>query len=66
MTGLNLRFGVKIYDNDSFLRHGLSAEQIADFLVQWVVTYVPAQSRYLSMSDSAVNSLVSNRDTAAC
>ena len=62
---MDLRFGVKIYDNDWFLRHRLSAEQLADLLAEWGVTYVIAQSKFLPMSDSAVNSAVTAADRAA-
>lgn len=65
MTDLNLRYGVKIYDNDWFLRHRLSAEQAADLLASWGVTYVIAQSKLLPMPDSAVTSLVSEQDREA-
>jgi len=59
---LDLRFGVKIYDNDWFLRHRLAPERAADLLAAWGVTYVIAQSKYLPMSDSAVTSAVSEED----
>lgn len=65
MTAFDLRFGVKIYDNDWFLRHGLSAVQAADLLSEWGVTYVIAQSKFLPMPDSAVTSLVSEKDRSA-
>jgi hypothetical protein len=62
---VNLRFGVKIYDNDWFLRHGLSATQAADLLAEWGITYVIAQSKFLPMSDSAVTSAVTDADKQA-
>ncbi|TPI65567.1 hypothetical protein FJ420_26535 [Mesorhizobium sp. B3-1-3] len=62
---MNLRFGVKIYDNDWFLRHGLSPVQAADLLADWGVTYVIAQSKFLPMSDSAVASAVTETDRRA-
>lgn len=55
---INLRSGVKIYDNDWFIRHGLAPEEAADLLARWNVTYVIAQSRLLPMQDSAVSSAV--------
>jgi len=55
---VNLRSGVKIYDNAWFLHHGLEPEEAADFLSTLGVTYVITQSRYLPMSDSAVKSAV--------
>jgi hypothetical protein len=64
-TALDLRCGVKIYDNDWFLRHKMSAEQTADFLADWGVTYVIAQSKFLPMSNSAVTSSVSDEDRRA-
>ncbi len=65
MTELNLRFGVKIYDNDWFLRHRLSPEETANLLAAWGVTYVIAQSKLLPMPNSAVASWVSDEDRAA-
>lgn len=65
MEKLDLRRGVKIYDNDWFLRHRLSAEQTADLLAEWGMTYVIAQSKYLPMSNNAVTSTVSDADRAA-
>lgn len=62
---MDLRCGVKIYDNDWFLRHRLSAEQTADLLAQWGVTYVIAQSRFLPMPNSAVTSAVTDADRQA-
>jgi hypothetical protein len=61
---VDLRCGVKIYDNDWFLRFGLSAVETADLLADWGVTYVIAQSRYLPMQDSAVASAVGSSDRA--
>ena len=55
---MNLRLGIKIYDNDWFLRHHLSPEAAADILAQMGVTFVIAQSRFLPMQDSAVESNV--------
>ena len=62
---MDLRYGVKIYDNDWFLRHGMSAEQTADLLAEWGVTYVIAQSKLLPMPNSAVTSAVSDDDRRA-
>lgn len=62
---MDLRYGVKIYDNDWFLRHRLSPEQTADLLADWGVTYVIAQSKFLPMSNSAVASSVSDEDRRA-
>ncbi len=62
---MDLRFGVKIYDNDWFLRHRMSAVQAADLLAQWGVTYVIAQSKFLPMSNSAVASAVTDDDRKA-
>ncbi|MDR3497147.1 MAG: hypothetical protein P4L82_21340 [Ancalomicrobiaceae bacterium] len=59
---VELRLGVKIYDNDWFLRHQLTPEQVADLLEAWGVTYVIAQSKYLPMANSAVTSAVTQRD----
>ena len=62
---VNLRFGVKIYDNDWFLRHRMSAVQAADVLAGWGVTYVIAQSKFLPMSNSAVESAIAEADRQA-
>lgn len=62
---MDLRFGVKIYDNDWFLRHRLSPEQTADLLADWGATYVIAQSKYLPMPNSAVTSSVNAADRIA-
>ncbi|MCJ8521619.1 hypothetical protein ABID21_004730 [Pseudorhizobium tarimense] len=62
---MDLRNGVKIYDNDWFLRHGMSPEQTADLLAEWEVTYVIAQSKFLPMPNSAVASAVSHDDRSA-
>ena len=44
---LDLRLGIKIYDNDWFLRHHHSPEAAADILAQMGATFVIAQSRFL-------------------
>jgi len=62
---MDLRCGVKIYDNDWFLRHRLSAEETADLLADWGMTYVIAQSRFLPMPNSAVTSAVTDADRHA-
>jgi len=51
---LDLRLGVKIYDNDWFLKHRMVPEQAADVLAGMGATFVIAQSRFLPMQDSAV------------
>lgn len=55
---VDLRLGFKIYDNDWFLRHRLSPEVAADTLAGIGATFVIAQSRFLPMQDSAVESVV--------
>ena len=62
---MDLRFGVKIYDNDWFLRHKLSAAAAADLLAEWGVSYVIAQSKFLPMPNSAVTSAVTEEDRKA-
>ena len=52
-SGLSLSVGMKIYDNDWFLRHQLEPEQAADVLKAMGVTWVIAQTRFLPMADSA-------------
>jgi len=61
---LNLRLGMKIYDNDWFLRYRLSPEAAADALSQMGATFVIAQSRFLPMRDSAVQSDVRDGQAA--
>ena len=56
---MDLRCGVKLYDNDWFVRHGLSEDNLADMLAGLNISYVIAQSRLLPMQDSAVKSHVS-------
>ncbi|MBC8335725.1 MAG: hypothetical protein ISR59_02440 [Anaerolineales bacterium] len=53
------KIGVKVYDNDWFLKYGLSYQEAAQVLMDWGVSYVLAQSKYLPMPDSAVESEVS-------
>ena len=60
MTDLSV--GVKIYDNDLFLKYGMEAEAAADLLRSMGVTYVITQSRFLPMQDSAVESAVRGDD----
>jgi hypothetical protein len=60
---VDLRLGIKIYDNDWFLRLHHSPEAAADILAQMGATFVIAQSRFLPMQDSAVQSNV--RDSEA-
>jgi len=50
--------GMKIYDNDWFLKYDLSYQDAARCLRDWGVTFVLAQSKFLSMPDSAVESEV--------
>ncbi|MBV9275581.1 MAG: hypothetical protein JO333_16930 [Verrucomicrobia bacterium] len=59
---LNLTVGMKIYDNGWFLRHRLQPEEAADLLQSMGVTFVIAQSRFLPMQNSAVESAVRNED----
>lgn len=61
---LNLRLGMKIYDNEWFLRYRLSVEAVADILSEMGVTFVIAQSRFLPMQDSAVKSDIVNSQAA--
>ncbi|MFQ6100330.1 MAG: hypothetical protein ACE5OS_03730 [Anaerolineae bacterium] len=53
------KIGVKSYDTDWFLKHGLGYREAARLLREWGVTFVLAQSRFLPMPDSAVESEVS-------
>ena len=59
---INFRSGMKLYDNDWFMRYNWEAEQLADYLAAMNITYVIAQSRFLPMDDSAVQSAVSQQD----
>jgi hypothetical protein len=61
-SGPSLSVGMKIYDNDWFLTHQLEPEQAADVLKAMGVTWVIAQSRFLPMADSAVDSAVRKSD----
>ncbi|HAL62635.1 MAG TPA: hypothetical protein DCP08_09560 [Chloroflexi bacterium] len=53
-----IEIGMKIYDNDWFLKYDLSYKEAARCLRDWGVTFVLAQSRFLPMPDSAVKSEV--------
>lgn len=55
---IDLRLGFKIYDNDWFLKYGMTPERAADVLAEMGATFVIAQSRFLPMQDSAVESQV--------
>jgi hypothetical protein len=48
--------GVKVYDSDWLLKYDLSPQDAAQLLKEWGVNFVLAQSRYLPMPDSAVDS----------
>ena len=61
---LNLRLGIKIYDNEWFLRYRLSPEEAADVLSEMGATFVIAQSRFLPMQDNAVKSDVRDSQVA--
>lgn len=61
---IDLNVGMKIYDNDWFVKHDLEAEQAADLLHRLGVTYVISQSRFLPMQDTAVPSKVRGDDRA--
>ena len=50
--------GMKVYDNDWFLKYELSYQDAAKILKDWGVTFILAQSRYLPISDTAVKSEV--------
>jgi len=50
--------GVKIYDSDWLLKYHLSPQEAARILKEWGVSFVLAQSQYLQMPDSAVDSNV--------
>lgn len=62
---MDLRYGVKIYDNDWYLRHKLTIVEATNLLADWGVTYVIAQSKFLPMSNSAVPSSVTAADKDA-
>lgn len=53
-----LQVGMKLYDAGWYLKHGLSYKDAARCLRDWGVTFVLAQSRFLPMPDSAVQSEV--------
>ena len=50
------RLGMKVYDNDWYLKHGLDYDAAAALLADWGVGFVITQSRLLAMPDSAVKS----------
>ncbi|WP_319529640.1 hypothetical protein [uncultured Cohaesibacter sp.] len=59
---VNFRSGMKLYDNDWFMRYNWSVEQLTDYLAAHNITYVIAQSRFLPMDNSAVQSAISEDD----
>ena len=61
MTAGTFRTGMKVYDNDWFLRFDLDYDDAARLLGDWGVTFVLAQSRYLPMPDTAIKSEVPER-----
>lgn len=61
---IDLRAGIKIYGSDWFLKYGLEPDAAADLLADWGLSYVIAQSRFLPMPDSAVESAVTAEDAA--
>jgi hypothetical protein len=58
MSDSPFQVGMKIYDAGWYLKYGLSYAEAARCLRDWAVTFVLAQSRYLPMPDSAVESQV--------
>ena len=49
-------FGLKIYSSDWLTEYGLSPEKAVGLLKSWGVDFVLAQSQYLPMPNSAVQS----------
>ena len=58
MTSGTFTTGMKVYDNDWFLRFDLDYDDAARLLSDWGVTFILAQSRYLPMPDTAIRSEV--------
>ncbi len=56
--------GMKIYDNDWYLRFGLDYADAANLLADWGVTFVLSQSRFLPMPNTAVASAVAPEHAA--
>jgi hypothetical protein len=56
--GPSFRLGMKVYDNDWHLRFGMSCTEVAEFLAAAGVSFVLAQSRYLPMPDTAIESAI--------
>ncbi len=50
--------GMKVYDNDWYLKYDLTYDEAVRCLRDWGVTFVMAQSKFLPMPDSAVKSEV--------
>jgi hypothetical protein len=55
---MGFQVGMKVYDNDWYLKHNLSYEDAADLLSDWGVDFILTQSRALPMPDTAVKSEV--------
>jgi hypothetical protein len=64
LSRLSLSVGMKIYDNDWYVRRQQQPEQASDVLEAMGVTGVIAQSRFLPMANSAVDSVVRESDRA--
>lgn len=60
----SFQVGMKVYDNDWYLKHGLTYDQAAGLLADWGVSFVLAQSRLLPMPDTAVKSAVTSEMAA--
>ena len=59
---MNKILGMKVYDNDWFLKFHFSYSEVAKILKDWGVNLILTQSKYIPMPDTAVKSEVSEQE----
>ena len=59
---MNKILGMKVYDNDWFLKFRFSYSEVAKILKDWGVNLILTQSKYIPMPDTAVKSEISKQE----
>jgi len=59
---MNKILGMKVYDNDWFLKFHFSYSEVAKILKDWGVNLILTQSKYIPMPDTAVKSEISKQE----
>ena len=59
---MNKILGMKVYDNDWFLKFRFSYSEVAKILKDWGINLILTQSKYIPMPDTAVKSEVSEQE----